>query len=168
MRRGLILVVGVVCVCGFRAVADDPKTPPGETTTPKVKLTADEQALLDLTNKARAANKLAPLTPNAALFQAARGHSENMAKQDNLAHELDGKRVGARATAAGYDWQEVAENVAASDEGTPEEIVNGWLKSETHRKNLLNPVFTEIGLGVARKDKGDKYFTQVFGAPAKK
>jgi uncharacterized protein YkwD len=167
MRRGLILLVCAVCLCGSRSVADDPKTPQGEA-TPKLKLTADEQAILDLTNKARADNKLPPLKPNALLFQAARAHSENMAKQDKLAHELDGKRVGDRVTAAGYKWHEVAENVAASDVGTPEEIVNGWLKSEGHRKNLLNPALTEIGLGVAKKGEGDKYFTQVFAAPAKK
>ncbi len=163
MRRILVLAVFAACVLAFRSIAAEEKKTP-----PKLDLTADEKAILELTNQARVTEKLPPLTPNAALFQAARSHSDNMAKQDKLEHLLDGKRVGDRVTAAGYDYDEVAENVAVTDEGTAKDIVDGWLKSEGHRKNLLNPAVTEIGLGVAKSAKGDKYFTQVFAAPHKK
>jgi uncharacterized protein YkwD len=162
-RSVLLLFVVAVSVTGLHYVAaDEPKAPP------KLELTDEEKAILELTNKARAAEKLPPLKPNAALFQAARSHSENMAKQDKLEHLLDGKRVSDRATAAGYDWMEIAENVAVADDATPKDIVDGWLKSEGHRKNLLNPNFKEIGLGVAKNAKGEKYYTQVFGVLVKK
>lgn len=162
-RRVLVLVVLAVSGLAFRSVtAEEQKTPP------KLELTTDEKALLELTNKARAAEKLPPLTANAALFRAARAHSENMAKQEKLEHVLDGKRVSDRATAAGYDWDEIAENVAVAEGATPQEVVDGWLKSEGHRKNLLNARVTEIGLGVAKNAKGEKYYTQVFAVPHKK
>ena len=162
MCRVLELVVAAVCLLTFRLAAEQPKAPA------MLELTADEKVILELTNKARAAEKLPPLTANAALFQAARSHSENMAKQSKLEHELDGKRVSDRATAAGYNWDEIAENIAVAENATPQEVVEGWLKSEGHRKNLLNPNVTEIGLGVATTAKGETYYTQVFAKPHKK
>ncbi len=162
MRHVVGLFILVVGLMPYRSGAEEPKTPP------KLELSEQEKTVLDLTNKARAAEKLPPLKPNAALFQAAGAHSANMAKQDKVAHELDGKRVGDRATAAGYDWDEIAENVGYTDEGTAEDIVNGWLKSKEHRENLLNPNVTDIGIGVAKNAKGEWYYTQVFGKPHKK
>jgi uncharacterized protein YkwD len=159
----IALFVFAGCLVGFRSVAGEEKKTP-----PKLELTDEEKALLDLTNKARAAEKLPPLKPNGALFKAARAHSANMAKQDKLEHELDGKRVSDRATAASYDWDEIAENIAVAEDATPKDIVDGWLQSKAHRENLLKPEFVEIGLGVATNAKGEKYYTQVFGVPHKK
>jgi uncharacterized protein YkwD len=162
MRYGTVLVALVALGVGSPFDADDKK--PAE----KFELTKDEKAILELTNKARAAEKLPPLTANEALFRAARKHSENMAKQEKLEHELDGKRVGGRVDTEGYDYSQVGENLAQGEEATPEEIVDGWLKSKGHRENLLNPDFTEIGLGAAKSAKGETYYTQVFGKPRKK
>jgi uncharacterized protein YkwD len=134
----------------------------------KVELSAEEQAILDLTNKARAAEKLPPLSVNPRLMQAARKHSRNMAKQDKLEHELDEKTVGDRADAEGYDYAEVGENIAAANGAKPETIVENWLKSKGHRENLLGTKFTDIGLGVAKNEKGETYYTQVFGTLRKK
>lgn len=163
MRRAAVPVALVVLVLGsLFGVADDKQ--PAE----KFEPTKEEKTILELTNKARAAEKLPPLTVNAALFRAARKHTENMAKQDKLEHELDGKRVGARVDAEGYDYSQIGENLAQAEGATPEEIMDGWLKSKGHRENLLNPNFTEIGLGVAKNAKGETYYTQVFGKPRKK
>lgn len=163
MRRGTTLVAFAVLVLGSPAAAGDEKKPAA-----KFELTKEEKAILELTNKARAAEKLPPLTVNEALFRAARQHTENMAKQDKLEHELDGKRVSDRADAEGYDFAQIGENLAQGEDATPEQIVDGWLKSKGHRENLLNPNFTEIGLGVAKSAKGETYYTQVFGKPRKK
>jgi uncharacterized protein YkwD len=163
MRRQARLIAAFLLLWGLNAVtAQDQKTPP------KWEITADEKAILDLTNKARVAEKLPPLKPNAALFQAARSHTENMAKQQKMEHELDGKRVGDRAKAAGYDYKEVGENIAEGENVRPEDVVKGWLESKPHRENMLKPDFTEIGLGVAKDAKGHVYYTQVFGLPRKK
>jgi uncharacterized protein YkwD len=45
--------------------------------------------------------------------------------------------------------------------------MKGWMDSKGHRENILNPGFTEIGIGIARNDKGETYFTQEFAKPRK-
>ncbi len=136
----------------------------------KAKLAPDEKALVDLLNKERKKEKLPELTVNAALCQAARRHSENMAKQEKMSHQLDGKGVGDRVTEAGYAWRAVGENLAKSEaEGPgdppaspPEEIHKMWMDSKGHRENILNPKYREVGIGKARSSKGTYYYTQVF------
>ncbi|HEY7425480.1 MAG TPA: CAP domain-containing protein [Gemmataceae bacterium] len=136
---------------------------------PKFALTKDEQTLLELLNKERAEKELPPLQPNPLLFQAARGHSANMAKQEKMEHILDGKNPGKRVLAAGYDYGKVAENIAVSDGPAAPlpVIVKGWMESKIHRENLLNDKVTETGLGIAKNDKGEVYYTQVFARPRK-
>jgi uncharacterized protein YkwD len=131
----------------------------------KLKLSADEQKILDLTNQARARENLPPVKPNARLFEAARAHSANMARQDKMEHDLDGKKPSDRVTATGYRWSRVAENIAATDGDPPAVIFKGWMESPKHRANILNKDFSEIGIGIARSDKGDVYYTQDFGKP---
>jgi uncharacterized protein YkwD len=89
-----------------------------------------------------------------------------MLKQGKMEHVLDGKAPAQRVEATGYDYKRVGENIAWSDTSLPaEKIMKGWMDSEPHRKNILNPDFTEIGIGVARNDQGETYYTQVFATP---
>jgi len=127
-------------------------------------LSAQERVLLELTNQERAKKKLPPLRPNAELFAAARNHSANMAKQNKMAHELDGQAPGERVRAAGYVPFNWGENIA-SGYSTAAEAVAGWMSSEGHRDNMLNPSFTEIGLGIVADERGNLFYTQVFGTP---
>ena len=55
-----------------------------------------------MTNKARAKEKLPPLKLNSVLTKVARAHSANMAKQEKMEHELDGKNPSQRIKEAGY------------------------------------------------------------------
>lgn len=130
----------------------------------ELKLSADEEALVELTNAARAKADLPPLRPNPGLFAAARGHAANMAKQAKLAHELDGKGPADRVTAAGYKYSRTGENVGWNYP-TPKDAVAGWLDSPGHRANILAKGFTELGVAVSRSGKGEPYWVQVFGAP---
>jgi uncharacterized protein YkwD len=132
----------------------------------KLVLSSDEQRLLELTNAERKKEKLSPLTPNPLLFKVARDHSANMARQEKLAHELDGKTPYTRLKEAGYRYRYAGENVAYG-EVSLEEVMKGWMASPGHRKNILTPGYTEIGLGLARSEKGMVYYTQVFGTPRK-
>ena len=43
-------------------------------------------------------------------------------------------------------YQTCGENIAAGQQ-TPEEVVTAWMNSEGHRKNILNPNFTKLGVG---------------------
>ncbi len=137
---------------------------------PKLTMTKEEQTLLELLNKERVKKELPPLRPDPLLFEVARAHSANMAKQRKMEHILDGKNPGQRVLAAGYDYGKVAENIAVSegpDAASLAMIVKGWMESKIHRENLLNDKLTETGLGIAKNNKGEVYYTQVFARPRK-
>ncbi|AMV29689.1 Cysteine-rich secretory protein family protein [Gemmata sp. SH-PL17] len=142
------------------APADDKKDAPRE----DLKLTADEQAVVDLTNAERKKADLQPLKPNPQLMEAARGHAQNMAKQDKLEHVLDDKTPADRTKAAGYKSGTIGENIAWNQKSA-KDVVAGWMDSEMHRDNILKKDYTEIGVAVAKNEKGEPYWVQVFGKP---
>ncbi|MEA5543122.1 CAP domain-containing protein [Limnoraphis robusta Tam1] len=126
--------------------------------------------VIELTNNFRQNNGLQPLMFNSQLGNAAQQHSENMAFQDFFSHAgLDGSTASSRAQAQGYPSSFVGENIGAGYL-SPEDVVQGWIESLGHRENLLNPNYTEIGVGYfyLENDQGlvnyNHYWTQVFGA----
>ncbi|NJK63738.1 MAG: CAP domain-containing protein [Synechococcaceae cyanobacterium SM2_3_1] len=71
-----------------------------------------------------------------------------------------------RATAAGYAWIALGENIAQG-QTAPEQVMQSWMASEGHRSNILNPVFEEIGVGDAIAPRtGNPYWVQLFGCGA--
>src|SRR5262249_29519131 len=131
LRNGLTLAVWLLALAW--ATAEEPKD------KPNVKLTDEEKAILDLTNEARAKEKLPPLKPIGTLTEVARGHSANMAKQRKVEHELDGKKPKDRVKATGYPVDGVGENIVGQAGLKPEEAFKSWMKSPAHRKNILEP-----------------------------
>jgi uncharacterized protein YkwD len=123
-----------------------------------------EQQTLRLINQEREKEQSAPLQMNPRLVQAAQTHSRNMAEEGKLTHDLGGSPFE-RITAAGYRWRTAGENIGATfgDGPDPQEMVERWMNSEIHRNNILNPAFTETGIGVKQKD-GATYYTKVFGS----
>jgi uncharacterized protein YkwD len=130
---------------------------------PKLKLSAAEQKLVDLTNQERKKEKLPPLQRHAILFATSRAHAANMAKQGKMAHVLDGKDVYQRLDKAGYNWRIAGENLGQTRYATPEEVMAGWMKSPGHRKNILNRKFKHIGIGIVQDGKERIYYAVVFG-----
>jgi uncharacterized protein YkwD len=139
----------------------DPKAAAGKEADQPLQMTTLEQEILEQANQARQKEGLPPLKVNAKLFQLARAHSANMAKQDKLDHILDGKDPGQRAKEAGYPAY-VAENCAWGPRSGAE-VVRGWMNSPGHRANLLNKQATEAGVGHATSERGATYYTMVFG-----
>jgi uncharacterized protein YkwD len=132
----------------------------------EIKLTAVEQAVIDLTNAERkkAEKDLKPLKMNPQLMEAARKHAANMAAQDKLDHKLDDKEPPDRTKAAGYESEFVGENIAWNQK-TPKDVLKVWMESELHRENILRPEYTEIGVAMVKNKKGEPYWVQVFGRP---
>jgi uncharacterized protein YkwD len=124
----------------------------------------EEKGVLDRTNAERKAAGLSEFVANEKLFQAARGHSMNMARKGQLNHTLDGKGMTERIRDAGYAFREAGENVAWNQRDAPN-VVCTWMNSAGHRSNILNGNYTEIGIGVAINDRGERYWTQVFARP---
>ena len=125
-------------------------------------LSEEEKSVLDLTNAQRKASGLPELAVNEKLFQAARDHSSNMARNSRLDHFLEGKSPSDRARAAGYSSFGVAENIAWNQQ-SPDAVLQSWMSSSGHRANILNRGYTEIGIAVAVNSRGERYWTQVFG-----
>lgn len=127
----------------------------------ELKIAPFEQAILDLANEERKKEGLPPLKVNDKLFQIARAHSVNMAKQEKCDHVLDGKDPTHRAKEAGYP-PFVAENCAWGQR-TAAEVVRDWMNSPGHRANLLNKTATEAGIGYSTNPRSGTYSTMVFG-----
>ena len=141
----------------------------GQTNDRRIPLSADEQQLLDLANAARKKEGLPALQLNAVLLRIAREHAANMARQEKMAHHLDGKGPAERAIQAGYDYLVIRENLACAENEVdvapppPSEIHQKWLDSKGHRANLLHPRVNEIGLARVRSKKGAYFYVQVLG-----
>jgi uncharacterized protein YkwD len=131
-----------------------------------VPLSPSEKEVLDLTNTERKKNDLPPLRLSPQLSRIARAHSENMAKQGKMDHELDGKNPFDRIRESGYRYSWAGENIAYGDEVIPTNIImKGWMESKPHRENILNEAYSEIGVGSARDKEGRTFYTQIFGRP---
>ena len=88
-----------------------------------------------------------------------------MAENNFFSHAgSDGLQVDARATAAGYAWTSVGENIAA---GIPlkavADAVQGWINSDGHCANMMNPNFEHIGVGFYPGGTYGTSWTQTFG-----
>ncbi len=95
-------------------------------------------------------------------------HAQNMATQNYFSHVArDGSNVGDRATQAGYAWRNIGENIAAGQQSL-KEVIDAWVASPSHCKNIMNPAFTEMGLSCVSSTQGNfkHYWVHVFGATA--
>jgi len=122
--------------------------------------------MLARVNDARKRQKVVPLRSNARLDLTAQRHAEDMLARGYFAHKSpEGKTVADRARAAGYDWQTVGENIAEG-QFTVDEVMDTWLHSPGHRRNILDPDFKELGVGLALGRSGRSYrivWVQAFG-----
>lgn len=89
-----------------------------------------------------------PLRWNTALEQAAIGHSEWMQANGMLSHTgASGSDAGARATAAGYAWRMIGENIAAGPLDVAS-VLEVWLASPGHCMNIMHPDFVDVALAM--------------------
>jgi uncharacterized protein YkwD len=113
----------------------------------------NEQALFDAANRERAAESLPALRWDESLAAAARKHANRMAFYNVLEHQLPGEPdLEARLTETGARFGRIAENIAVAS--SPETIHAGWMSSPGHRKNILNPKLTAVGIATVRGSGG--------------
>jgi uncharacterized protein YkwD len=134
-----------------------------------------EQQILALVNQQRAANGLPALTVSPQLTYAAELQSSNMAALSTVVglsaamnHQLDGAPeplLKDRADYAGYQYSALGENIAYGYAGASD-VMAAWMNSPAHAANILESMFTQIGISVVASPSGVLYFTQEFGAPA--
>jgi Cysteine-rich secretory protein family len=127
-----------------------------------------ERAILEGTNAARAKAGLKPLVQDARLTAAARLHAREMADLNYFSHTSPTKGLETpsdRVHAAGsLDWG-AGENIAFNEEtvnAVGATLMQQWLNSPPHRKNILSNANTHIGIGVYRDPTGRSYGVQNF------
>jgi hypothetical protein len=104
--------------------------------------------LLGSTNQQRSANGKSALTINGKLNNAAQAKANDMANRNYWSHNTpDGSPPWVFITNAGYSYSAAGENLAYGY-NTSADTVAGWMASPTHKENLLNGGFTEVGFGV--------------------
>ncbi len=107
-----------------------------------------QEHVVSLTNQARRANGLASVTINPTLQQVAQLKLDDMIRNGYFAHTSpDGLDPWYWFKKAGYLYTYAGENLAMNFVEA-EELNKAWLKSPTHRANILNPNYREIGVAV--------------------
>ena len=126
-----------------------------------------ESRSFQLLNQARSQNGVSPLRLDAELSAIARKHSEHMRDEGFFGHvDPEGHNFVFRVQSAGVSFAAVAENIArTTDSAAPADLAHRlFLRNEAHRENMLNPIFTEVGVGVAIQ--GHTYWiTQLYLEP---
>ena len=101
-------------------------------------------AVVCLVNKQRTARGLLALHEQPQLERSAQNWTSTMVLQNIFTH---GAAFWNRIQAVGYDWQAAGENIATGF-ATPQEVVNAWMGSTGHCRNILNPQYVSVGTGV--------------------
>ncbi|MCC0698363.1 sporulation protein [Clostridioides sp. ZZV15-6383] len=123
---------------------------------------AYQKEVVDLVNIERSKAGLNPLTLDSSISNVATKKSQDMIDNNYFSH--NSPTYGSpfdMLKKFGISYKTAGENIAMAQK-TPKEVVNAWMNSEGHRKNIMNPNFSKIGVGVAQKSGGSIYWTQIF------
>jgi uncharacterized protein YkwD len=118
--------------------------------------TTQQQEILTYINQARSqpcrcGNTTYPAVPaltlDSRLNTASDKHAVDMATYNYFSHTgRDGSLPWDRMTREGYTWRAAGENIAAGYT-TTRSVVDGWLRSEGHCKNIMSANFKNVGVG---------------------
>jgi uncharacterized protein YkwD len=127
-------------------------------------LSAMEQKAVLILNADRRNAGLEPLKANVKLSKLAGDYAADMNTRRFFSHiDPDGKDPFDRMAAIDIDFPNAGENIALSpDVETAHKML---MDSPLHRENILNPKFTEIGIGVRPNSRGGVYLVQEFIGP---
>lgn len=109
----------------------------------------NQENVIKLINQERANRGIPSLKIDGDLNQAAGLKSKDMINRSYFDHYAFGLSPWDFISISGYDYLYAGENLAM-DFNTSEGVVKAWMNSPTHRDNILNPDFSEVGIGVVR------------------
>ena len=147
-----------------QAPAQEPTAAPAQSPTEQqaqqsYQLNENEREVVRLVNKIRVKNGLGELTIDPQLSRVARLKSQDMHDQGYFGH--NSPTYGSpfdMMKSFGISYRTAGENIAMGYR-SPQSVVDGWMNSAGHRKNILNGSFTKIGMGYVA---GGNYWTQMF------
>ena len=125
--------------------------------------------VIELTNQKRAENGLLPLKLNGQLSEAAQRKAADMFAFNYWSHSSpSGRQPWDFFGEVGYRYIYAGENLAR-DFMNSSEVVEAWMRSPSHKDNIINSHYQEIGLAVVNGTLNGVETTlvvQLFGAPA--
>jgi len=130
----------------------------------------ETDSIISLTNAERQRAGIDGLQENNLLSQAARAKGQAILTAQIFQHNFPNKKFSSWIKESGYQYNYVGENLAinfVTDEG----VIRAWLNSPTHKNNLLNENFSDIGVAVLNgKFQGNNttLVVQIFGSPLNK
>jgi uncharacterized protein YkwD len=167
--RSRTIVATLVCLVALPAAAADAKRPARakesqaaacSASAARVSVTEETiataaSATLCLLNRERTQRGLKPLKTERNLTKAALAHSQDMVSRTFFEHESPNGRtpfdriLATRYVPRGASWT-LGENIGWGTESLaqPIALVKAWMNSPGHRRNILNPRFREIGIGI--------------------
>ncbi|MDD3706567.1 MAG: CAP domain-containing protein [Clostridiaceae bacterium] len=124
-------------------------------------MSSDESRILRLVNAERAKTGAKSLSSSSECTRLARMKSQDMVNNNYFSHQSP--TYGSpfdmlKSNKVSYMY--AGENIAMNQ--SAEAAFKAWMNSEGHRKNILNPNFTELGIGIAPKGNGSYIYTQLF------
>lgn len=131
------------------------------TTTGTTAMSSDESRILQLVNAERQKAGVSPLKSDGNLVSIARAKSQDMVDNNYFSHQSP--TYGSpfdMLKSAGISYMYAGENIAINQ--SADGAMKAWMNSEGHRKNILNPNFTDLGVGIAPKGDGSYVYTQEF------
>jgi uncharacterized protein YkwD len=171
LRTAVCLFTAALAACGGGSDDPAPGDPPsgGSGAGPTCGLANFQADLLARVNAARAAGAqcgargafaaTGPLQWHGVLVDAAARHSRDMASNNFFSHTgSDNSSPAQRVTDAGYGWRVVAENVAAGYH-TVQEVMDGWMSSDGHCANVMNPALRDFGVACVPGGASNTYGT---------
>jgi uncharacterized protein YkwD len=130
-------------------------------------LAAVRHAVLCLVNRERSSRGLPALREDRRLDRSAQGWTDTMVRSGQFSH---GANFAGRISAAGFRWSQAGENIATGYP-TAASVMAGWMASPGHCRNILDPGFSAIGIGMVPRAVpsaagGPATWTQDFALPA--
>jgi len=135
-----IKIIGSLIVFGFIVVLSSTFAFASEITP---------ENIVNAINKEREARFLSPLRVNSSLQNAAKNKSIDMITRNYFEHYAYGQTPWSFILKEDYNYSVAGENLALGY-STAEGVVNAWMNSPTHRANILNPEYGDIGVGVVK------------------
>lgn len=124
-------------------------------------MTADEEMIFNLVNKARVNAGLSELTIDKELLRVARIKSQDMVDSNYFAHNSPIYGTPFQMIKNfGISYRSAGENIAGNS--SVEAAFNAWMNSSGHKANILGNSFTHTGIGIVDSPKYGKIFTQMF------
>jgi uncharacterized YkwD family protein len=133
-----------------------------DATSPSTSAFDDQHArILKLVNTERAKFGIQPLKMNSSLCRLAELKSEEMVQKNYFSHQSPNHGSAFDMMRSyGINYMIAGENLAIDKDA--DYAHNAWMNSKAHKENILNPSFTQIGIGICAKGNSSYVYTQMF------